>query len=355
MKNILNYREFRINEGFLGNIINFFKNFFKKVAADLLKLENDPNKIKEYLVANVIPSIFKQETDNFLKTASKKESFIFEQDNPIDTSQNLPPKQDNKNQTTPNDKPSINTDLDEKAFGLIDALLNKDSGVLGKQGIGMLFNDKSLQGEDMKPKRLTVEYIINNVRNSLAKSLKYDQKRNIERKDDKFIDTNYLPTFKEALSKGNNPETIVKWIETNIRDVMINNIKAIKEDDIRAYLQKSGVTSSDYKVGDTVKYKMNGFVEGTDPKEQQDKVGELPIVKIEGDNYTFKDKKGAEFVKTKDKILGKSEGNEQDGQIVDDIKTKLGKIKDDRTKMAAIDKVVNLINQPGGIDKINKL
>ena len=66
----------------------------------------------------------------------------------------------------------------EKAFGLIDAILNKDTGVLGKQGIGMLFNDKSLQGDNMKTKRLTVEYIINVTRDQLSKSLKYDQKKN---------------------------------------------------------------------------------------------------------------------------------------------------------------------------------
>ena len=225
----------------------------------------------------------------------------------------------------------------------------------------MLFNDKSLQGDNMKTKRLTIEFIINVTRDQLSKSLKYDQKK-------KGADKDYLPTFKELLAKtkdGNtndrtqNVENIIKWVETNIRDVMINNIKAVREDDIKNYIQKSGGTVGVYNVGDMVKYKRDGFIEGNSPDNQRDKVDTKEILRIDGSNYVFKDKTGREFTRTKEQIIGKKDGdqgNEQDGaEVVDDLKNKLSQIKQDPAKMAAINKIVDLINQPGGLDKINKL
>jgi hypothetical protein len=399
MRKIYNYNEFRINEEFLGKLVNFFKGFFKKIASELQKLENDPNKIKDYLVSNVIPSLFKTETDNFRKMATsnvKNENRIFEADeiNTTGNKQNANKKvgnnQQNNNQQNqqinqqnkqtlnqtgdePTNQPQANSSsLDEKAFGLVDAILNKDTGVLGKQGIGMLFNDRSLQGDNMKVKRLTIEYVINNTRDQLANTLKYNQKKNITRSGaNKFADMNYLPTFKEMLSKtkdnnttdrSQNVENIVKWIETNMRDVMINNIKAIKEDDIKAYIQKNGASAtnnSNFAAGDVVRYKMDGFIEGTLPDQQKDKIGQLPIERVDGDNYIFKDKNGKEFTKTKAQIIGKpqgEQGNEQDGaEVVDKLKKELGQIKGDPKKMAAMNVAVNLVNQPGGIDKINNL
>ena len=154
----------------------------------------------------MIPAIFKQETDNFRKLATTNQAdnqqqqnasvfnyintkyMLFEADNPVNTTANQqnatanqqqgakPNANQNGNtnqqqggntnnqqqqQQNKDQQPTSNTSLDDKAFGLIDALLNKDTGVLGKQGIGMLFNDKSLQGENMKTKRLTIEFIIN--------------------------------------------------------------------------------------------------------------------------------------------------------------------------------------------------
>lgn len=378
MRKIYSYKEFRLNEEFIGKLVNFFKGFVKNVAAQLQKMENDPNKIKDYVVGTLIPTIFKQETDNFRKLAlsnTKNESMLLEADAnvPVNTTANQqnangnqPPQNQVRQSNQQNNQPTSNASLDEKAFALVDAILNKDTGILGKQGIGMLFNDKSLQGENMKTKRLTIEYIINNTRDQLSKSLKYDQKKNIQRsKSNKFADMTYLPTFKDMLAntkdnstsdRSQNVENIIKWVNSNIRDVMINNVKAIKEDDIRAYIQKSGGSTNTgaYNVGDVVKYKMNGYVEGTPPEQQQDKIGEKSILRIDGNNFVFKDNTGKEFTKTKEQIIGKSQGNEQDG-IVDELKSKLSQIKQDTKKMDAINKVVDLVNQPDGINKINSI
>ena len=410
MRKIYSYKEFRINEEFLGKLINFFKGFFKKIAAELQKLENDPNKIKEYVITNMIPAIFKQETDNFRKLATTNQAdnqqqqnasvfnyintkyMLFEADNPVNTTANQqnatanqqqgakPNANQNGNtnqqqggntnnqqqqQQNKDQQPTSNTSLDDKAFGLIDALLNKDTGVLGKQGIGMLFNDKSLQGENMKTKRLTIEFIINVTRDQLSKSLKYDQKK-------KGADKDYLPTFKELLAKTKdggtndrtqNVENIIKWVETNIRDVMINNIKAVREDDIKNYIQKSGGTVGVYNVGDMVKYKRDGFIEGNSPDNQRDKVDTKEILRIDGSNYVFKDKTGREFTRTKEQIIGKAEGNSGNNGNANteapeskSITSKLTNLKTkDPKKLAKVDQLLTKLDTPEGEKQIDNI
>ena len=289
---------------------------WKKAVAELQKIQDDPNKIKEYIATNTIPSIFKKEFDNFRTT---KESKIYEADTP----------------STNNDNPTSTSSIDEKAFGLIDSILNKDTGAFGKQGIGMLFSDKSLQGDKMKVKRISFEFIINSARDQVIKKIKYDQKKNIQRSQDgtKFVDMNYLPSFKDMLLKTKNEptaaseniETIIKWVTTNIQGDMTNIVKAVREDDIKSAVQKGGgsVTNNGYKPGDMVRYKMKDYEEGVEPDQQKDKIGTKQILKIEGDNFTFKDKDGKEFTKTKEQIIGKAEGNDNDGNgVVDKLKDK---------------------------------
>jgi len=329
MKHIYNYTDFKTNEEFLGGILNFFKGLWKKVAAELQKLEDDPNKIKEYIINNTLNpkspnSIFQKEIDTFNKTSGGNKD----------------------------------------AFVLVDSILNKDTGILGKQGIGLLFSDKSLQGDKMKTKRITFEYVINSVRDQISKNVKYTKP------NEDVNDTTYLPSLKEVLKKnapvaaqggtqstiagappvqggtqstppnpnakppakvegkverfvfrmnedqnqaevGKNKENVITWLMSNIITPMVEAVKAIREDDIKAAVAKGGGSSvGEYKVGDTVRYKMKTFVEGTPPDDQKESVGNKQIIKIEGDNYTFKDKKGVEFTKTKDQIIGKAEGDE---------------------------------------------
>ena len=359
MDNITNFTNFKINEEFLGGLFNFFKGLWKKMAAEIQKLNDDPNKIKDYIVNNTLNinspnSIFKKELETIkLNTGTE----------------------------------------DADTFKIIDSILNKDTGALGKQGIGMLFNDPSLQGDKMKVKRLTFEYIINTARDQVSKKINYDPSKG---KDPNYIkglkifteaqpiagtaptgatatptnsNYSYVKYFKlfetdavgataappvtgtpaEANEKINE---IKKWIGANIVANMVNSVKAIKEDDIKAYVAKGGgVAAGEYKVGDVVRYKMKDFIEGTEPDKQKDKIGNKAIAKIEGDNYIFTDKDGKEFTKTKDQILGKAEGDETEGAEVNDLKTKLATMKDNKEQMSKVLKYANFISDPANKDK----
>jgi hypothetical protein len=357
MKHIYNYTDFKTNEEFLGGVLNFFKGLWKKVAAELQKLEDDPNKIKDYIVNNTLNpkspnNIFQKEIDIFNKTNGGN----------------------------------------KEAFALVNSILNKDSGILGKQGIGLLFNDKSLQGDKMKTKRITFEYIINSVRDQISNNVKYTKP------NEDINDTTYLPSLKVILKKNapiaaqtisgtqsaqaqntppnpnakppekveakverfifrineaenqaeasKNKENVITWLNTNIITPMITAVKAVKEDDIKEAISKGGGSlAGEYKVGDTVRYKMKSFIEGTPPDDQKENVGNKQIIKIEGDNYIFKDNKGLEFTKTKDQILSKAEGDDAAGaEVVDKLKDKLAAIKGDKDKMDMVDKVVDIIN-----------
>jgi hypothetical protein len=313
------------------------------LAIKIIQMITNPNKIKEYLISDLIPNLFKQESDNFRKSFNKNENLLLEAEEAEQQPQN--------------------TNNDEKYFAFIDSLLNKDTGVLGKQGIGLLFNDRSLQGDKMKVKRITMEYIIGNARDQVIKVLKYDKPKNIERNEKGFVDMNYLPSFKQIIAKSNTNnndrnnliENVINWINTNIRDVIIKNINAIREDDITAYVKKFVGNISEYKIGDLVSYKMKGYDESKPQDQQKNLVGSKNIERIQGDNYIFKDKNGAEFTKTKEDILGKVEGNENDGNTSNDLDSKISGIKKDQKKMDALNKLVNVLNSDGGVDKINKL
>jgi hypothetical protein len=361
MNYLQNYEDF-INEGIFGDILGFLKNVWKKTAAALEKLENDPNKIKDFIIQNT----FNVNSDNnIFKTELDK----FKQDKTVDN---------------------------DKSFQLIKDILDKKNGILGDKGIGLLFNDKSLQGDKMKVKRLTFQFIINTSRDQIIKKIGFDKKENTKLGNNGFIDKNYLPTFKKMLEEVNKTNTnteqpnnaasgeeikkdskiynfndyfsineannselndkVIEWVKTNIINELINNVKAIKEDDINNYVKKGGGVSNDYKVGDVVTYKRNGFKEGVDPKTQPNFVASNPIIKIEGDNYIFKDKNNAEFTKTKDQIIGKTEGNDSnEAPVVDDLKKKLGDIKNDKEKMATINKLVDFINTPENKAKIDAI
>ena len=321
-----NYNEFKLNEGLLDGLMNFFKGLWKKISAELQKLEDDPNKIKEYIINNCLNlsspnNLFKNEFDAYQKSDGS----------------------------------------DKATFDFIDTILNKDTGILGKQGIGTLFNDKSLQGDKMKAKRITFEYIIKTARDIVIKKLKFDQKRIEDLKD-----TTYMPSLKEALKKEKNDtpadiktkkDNIINWTKTNIITELINNVKAIREDDIKAIISKNGVSlSEEYKVGDVVRYKMDSFEEGTEPDKQPDNVGTLKINKINGDDYTFVGKHGTTFTKTKDQIIGKEKVDDSgDKNVVDDLKSKLANIKTDKNKMDKVDKLVDLLNTPEGEQKIDNI
>jgi hypothetical protein len=380
---------------------------FKNISAEFQKVNDDTNKIKEFVVNNLFSvnspnSLFKKVIDDF---RNKKD------------------------------------DSDKACFAFVDSILDKNSGVLGTQGIGLLLNDKSLQGDKMKVKRLTLEFIINSARGQISKKIGYDQKKDFTRAGKGFKDKKYLPGLKDLLlkregntsspttsagkpgegtnvqntnstttttnnsnSSGTNTENtnqptsgsnvnasirylytsilneadapvnnagstsanssgninkVIEWVNNSIIGDMSNTVKSMKEDDIKAYVNKGGGSNvGEYKQGDMVTYKMKYFKEGVAPDQQKDMVGTKKIERIEGENIIFKDKDGKEFIKTKDQIIGKAEGDENDGQesaVVGELKQKLSSIKSDSNKMNMVNQVVDLVNSPEGEQKIKSI
>jgi hypothetical protein len=311
-----------INEELIGNLVNFFKGLWKKLSAELEKIDNDPNNIKEF-VANQI-----------LNPTSNNSIF--------------------KNQLA---KFRANKTLNDQAiFDFMAEIFDKNTGVLGTQGIGNLFNTPALKGDKMKGKRLSVEYIINTSRDYMIKKLKFDQKKDNStiRKRGKFVDTNWLGPLKAQIADPNKIDVnkVVTWITNNIFVDMQKYAMSLREDDIREAVKRGGGSFGEiYKVGDIVTYKRDGFDENKKSELQPDKVGKLPIVRIEDDFYIFKGNDG-EFKKKAEDIIGKVEGGENSNQ---ELKDKMTNIANDKDKMTTVSKFVDFLNNPENKAKIDDL
>jgi hypothetical protein len=345
MKDLIIYKfnEQPIKEEFIGALVNFFKGLWKKMAAEIAKLDNDPNKIKEYIINNTLNSDSKNSVfaNQFAKFKQNK---------------------------------TLN---DQVVFDFINEILNKDTGVLGKQGIGNLFNDPSLKGDKIKGKRIAFEYIINTARNYITKKIKYDQKKNIERKNNKFVDTNYLGGLKQVMPDPQKLDMnkISTWIKTNVFIDMQNFVKSIREDDIKAAMAKGGITaeasgevftSYGWKSWDEAKdkqvyYKRDGWDENKKAEEQGNlmAVGKVTNINNAGGELTvYNDNIKKEIAKKFDQIVSKEIGDKVSaikiaGASGDEQKLKdsLGKLKAEPAKIGKVLSYTNFIQDPANADK----
>lgn len=352
MKHIKGFEKFRgskpVNEELLGGLMNWFKKMWDKSIKELEALDNDPNVIKKWTIDNAMNP--KDDTNVFsqvIKDFTKK---------------------DNAN--------------DEDCLSLVDSILDPETGSLGKQGIGILLNNKAMQGEKLKAKRAMLEYIINTARNQTITKVKFaggptDGKIDPKKKIMDLKDTTHLPELKKILitqkddDKKKKDETI-KWVNTILIPMVQNFIKAIKEDDIKESLNKQGIKfedTSSYKEGDNVIYLKDGKKkEDWDnlTEEQRGKIEEQPasdivgskkIERIDGDNIVFKGKDGKDFIKSKDEIIGKDKDDK--GPNAQELAKTLGEIKSDEVKMKQMDSIAKIIKDPEAnkdkIDQINKI
>jgi len=333
-----------VNEELLNGLVNFFKNLWKKTALEISKMENDPNRIKDYIVNNTLNStsansIFKNEFDNFKKTKN------------------------------PNDLNILN---------FINEILNPENGVLGKQGIGNLFNEPSLRGDKVKAKRIAFEFIINSARDFIIKKIKYDLKDNKFSRDQntgKFIDNNLLSELKKEMPDANKLDInrISTWIDNNVFKSMQTFVKSIKEDDINKAIEKGGAKLGAmsyaklkdlFDAGTPVIYLLKGqskdsYNSAKKPEEQPNIVGVKKIETLDDKNtdssVIFLDKNGNPTIKKSyDDIIGAATeigGNELKA------KEALGKIKNDDVKMGKVAKFASFLStatpeQQANIDKI---
>lgn len=114
--------------------------------------------------------------------------------------------------------------------------------------------------------------------------------------------------------------------------------------------------TEEYKVGDSVihlkkdkkKEEWDALTdeEKKDPNGEKAKeiVGVHKIEKIDGDNFTFKDSKGVDFIKTKADILGKAEGGESGEEDLDSFHLTVKKLGDMKSKPEELKKVSSYVD-----------
>ena len=310
------YSEFDfVNEEFLGKLVNFFKNMWR---------ETIPNDVKDYILKNT------------LNVESKRNIF----------SQIL------------SDFKKLEGSNDKVCFDLISNILDKENGTLGKQGIGILFSDKKLQGDDMKAKRRMMEYIIASSRDKTSQDIKFQidpKKRNTN-----LDDQNYLPDLKKLLKDSKDDikkkESTIKFVESVLIPKLIQNVKAIREEDIRKVLEKEGIEiPADFEVKDIVKYKTKKYNNAHDEDDQIDgAVAQGEVRKIEGDTVTIFNKNlNAEIKKTKEDIIGKS--LDEIGDNVKKAQEILGKMKSDDEKMDKVVKFAEFIQNDENKNKLEEI
>ncbi len=319
-----------VNEEIIGKIVNFFKNMWNKAIAELEKLGNDPNDVKDYALKNTLN--LKDDTNLFSQLISDFQKL-----------------------------PGAN---DQACLDLIANMLDKDTGSMGKQGIGVMLSDKRLQGEDMKGKRRMLEFILNTARDKTIVEVKFqiDPKK---RNPDNLDDTTHLPDLKKALKAAADEvkkrDVTLNFVNTILVPKITNNVKAVKEEDVRGQLSKEGIEiPPDFEVKDRVKYKTKKYDETKDEDNQPEGgIAEGEVRKIEGNVVTiFNAKLNAEIKKTKDDIIGKSTVEEERAEETEAAKQTaetLGKMKQDEDKMKSVNKFAQFLQDEKNKDKVAEI
>jgi hypothetical protein len=319
-----------VNEEIIGKIVNFFKNMWNKAITELEKIGNDPNNVKDYVLNNTLNP--KDDTNVFSQLIKDFTAL-----------------------------PGAN---DQACLDLISNMLDKETGSLGKQGIGILLSDKKLQGDDMKAKRRMLEYIINTSRDKVINELKFQvdaKKRNVS-----LDDANHLPDLKKALKAAGTDEkkkkdATINFVNGTVIAKLINNVKAIREEDVRAVLSKEGIEAApNFEVKDMVKYKTKKFDPNKDEDDQPEGgVAQGEVRKIEGDKVIIKNPNlEYEFEKSKGDIIGKvsvEEEKEAEGENAKKAAEALGKIKTDEEKMSKVAKFAEFMQDDKNKDKVAEI
>jgi len=345
-----------VNEELLGGVINFFKNLWNKAMTELDKLGENPKQedVAAWIGKNALnPSddtfLFKQIMDDFKK------------------------------------KPEAN---DQDALTLVDSILNPETGSLGKQGLQPMMdalNKKYLpkKGETMHWLPADIQYVLKTIRDKAIVQYKFaggpaegkvdPKKINVDLKD-----TVHLPDVKKLLTAATDgkkkKDAIVNWVEKTLVPQLLTFEKAITMEELDKNLETLKITlgggageGGDYKVGDTVVYKREKFVqeewdkltddekkkpnEGKMKELQADQIGIKKISKIEGDKISFE---GADFTKEKGDILMKAEEVKAEGQ--EDLVKKLGELKTKKPEdIKKVGSFVDFISDEANKDKVAEI
>ena len=346
-----------VNEELLGGVINFFKNLWNKAVAELEKLGDKPKQedITNWISKNTLnPAddsyMFKQQMDDFKK------------------------------------KPEAN---DQDCLTLVDSILNPETGALGKQGLQPMMDTLNKkyppkQGETMHWIPADTQYVFQVVRNKAIVQYKFaggpaDGKVDPKKINVDLKDVIHLPEFKKLLTAAvdgkKKKEVTITWVEKNLIPQLVKFEQAITGDELDKNLEAKKITftgtgegevAADYKVGDTVVYKREKFVqeewdkitddekkkpnEGKMKELQAEQIGIKKISKIEGDKISFE---GADFTKTMADLIMKSEV-EAEGQ--EDLVKKLGELKTKSPEnIKKVGSYVDFISDEANKDKVAEI
>lgn len=346
-----------VNEELLGGVINFFKNLWNKAVAELEKLGDKPKQedITNWISKNTLnPAddsyMFKQQMDDFKK------------------------------------KPEAN---DQDCLTLVDGILNPETGALGKQGLQPMMDALNKkyppkQGETMHWIPADTQYVFQVIRNKAIVQYKFaggpaDGKVDPKKINVDLKDVIHLPEFKKLLTAAvdgkKKKEVTITWVEKNLIPQLVKFEQAITGDELDKNLEAEKITftgtgegevAADYKVGDTVVYKREKFVqeewdkitddekkkpnEGKMKELQAEQIGIKKISKIEGDKISFE---GADFTKTMADLIMKSEV-EAEGQ--EDLVKKLGELKTKSPEnIKKVGSYVDFISDEANKDKVAEI
>lgn len=368
MKYVRNFESFRdykglepINEEFLGNIVNFFKNLWNKATEELKKLGKNPpiDKIEQWVETNPMnPAddtyIFKGLIDEF------------------------------------NKKPEAN---EQDCLDLVKNILDPETGALGTQGLQTLFD--SLQknfGKEAGTLEI-VKFFFEKIRNRAIKDYKYaggpdlkiDPKVPAKVDPKKIIldikDTTHLPDYKKILltagqDNKKRKQLALDWVNKTLVPQLDKYLDQDYTPELEKYIELAGKEVPEagpeggYKPNDSVIYKREKFNEDewkkvTDAdklkpnegilKDLQDKemIGIKPIKDIKGDDVNFEKEDGTLFTKKMDELLGKVEAKAE-GQ--EDLVKKLGELKTKKPDdIKKVSNYVDFISDEKNKDKVAEI
>ena len=347
-----------VNEELLGGVINFFKNMWNKAVEEIKKLGKNPtpDQLEEWIDKNPL--------------------------NPTDDSYILKGVMDEFAK-----KPEAN---EQDCLDLVKNILDPQLGSLGKQGLQTLYDGLIKAFGKDTPTLDIVKFYIETIRNRAIKDYKYAGGPDLKvvanqdaRVDDKKIiidmkDTTHLPEFKKVIltaqqDNKKRKQLAIDWVNKTLvprLDKYLSEMDSNQEVD--KYLESIGKKAPEagpeggYKVGDTVVYKREKFVqeewdkitddekkkpnEGKMKELQAEQIGIKKISKIEGDKISFE---GADFTKTMADLIMKSEV-EAEGQ--EDLVKKLGELKTKSPEnIKKVGSYVDFISDEANKDKVAEI
>ena len=278
MKYIKNFNDHKVNEEFLGGVLDFLKNMWGKATEEIKKLGANPSmdQLQDWLEKNS----FNRTSTNFL---FKKEIETF----------------------------SKNTESNPEAcLKLITDMLD----MMGENNMNEFYTSLlKVFGKNLAPIE-TIKYYFRTARANFIKDFKFlgvDATGKIDVakiNTDVNTDTTHLPELKKILkpiATDNKKcrDATLNWVNGTVVPRLLKYVQDIKPADVEAYLKTKNIeavkTDTDLKVGDIVTWKSK---QGEDVRK--------PILKIEEDTLTFEDKEGKEFTKLKSEVVKVKEDGE---------------------------------------------